>query len=192
MLSPSLRHCLAFAWRDWGVPQKASVCGAWCELMLFWIRGRNAARSRAVVTRCLSKTVQSGGLRYPGNFVTPVLCSACCDGDTVTGWLAGWLAGLYTPCGHLSTDYKEVEFMDRNSSVNHMKSFSSGLCIHDKGQPVNTVYENNHDRLCGLVVRVLGYRSAGPGSIPGTTKKKISGSGTGCTKPHEYNWGATW
>jgi hypothetical protein len=29
-----------------------------------------------------------------------------------------------------------------------------------------------HDRLCCLVVRVLGYRSGGPGSIPGTTKKK--------------------
>jgi hypothetical protein len=29
-----------------------------------------------------------------------------------------------------------------------------------------------HDRLCGLVVRVLGYRSGGPGSIPGTTRKK--------------------
>jgi hypothetical protein len=28
------------------------------------------------------------------------------------------------------------------------------------------------DLLCGLVVRVLGYRSGGPGSIPGTTKKK--------------------
>jgi hypothetical protein len=32
-----------------------------------------------------------------------------------------------------------------------------------------------NDRLCGLVVRVLGYRSGGPGSIPGTTKKKIVG-----------------
>jgi hypothetical protein len=33
------------------------------------------------------------------------------------------------------------------------------------------------DRLCGLVVRVLGYRSGGPGSIPGTTriKKKAVG-----------------
>jgi hypothetical protein len=29
-----------------------------------------------------------------------------------------------------------------------------------------------YDRLCGLVVRVLGYRSGGPGSIPGTTRKK--------------------
>jgi hypothetical protein len=27
-------------------------------------------------------------------------------------------------------------------------------------------------RLCGLVVRVLGYRSGGPGSIPGTSRKK--------------------
>jgi hypothetical protein len=29
-----------------------------------------------------------------------------------------------------------------------------------------------NDRLCGLVVRVLGYRSGGPGSIPGTNRKK--------------------
>jgi hypothetical protein len=28
------------------------------------------------------------------------------------------------------------------------------------------------DRLCGLVVRVLGYRFGGPGSIPGTSRKK--------------------
>jgi hypothetical protein len=48
------------------------------------------------------------------------------------------------------------------------------------------------DRLCGLVVRVLGYRSAGQGSIPGTTRKNSSGSGTGYTQPREYNWGATW
>jgi hypothetical protein len=34
------------------------------------------------------------------------------------------------------------------------------------------------DRLCGLVVRVLGYRFGGAGSIPGTTRKKSSGSGT--------------
>jgi hypothetical protein len=31
------------------------------------------------------------------------------------------------------------------------------------------------DRLCGLVVRVIGYRSRGPGSIPGTTRKKVVG-----------------
>jgi hypothetical protein len=27
----------------------------------------------------------------------------------------------------------------------------------------------------------------GPGSIPGTTRKKSSGSGMGCTQPREYN-----
>jgi hypothetical protein len=48
------------------------------------------------------------------------------------------------------------------------------------------------DRLWGLVVRVLGYRSGGPGSISGTTRKKSSGSGTGSTQPREYNWGAIW
>jgi hypothetical protein len=31
-----------------------------------------------------------------------------------------------------------------------------------------------YDRLCGLVVRVLGYRFGGPGSIPGTTRKKVA------------------
>jgi hypothetical protein len=27
--------------------------------------------------------------------------------------------------------------------------------------------------LCGVVIRVLGYISGGPGSIPGTTRKKV-------------------
>jgi hypothetical protein len=53
-----------------------------------------------------------------------------------------------------------------------------------------------YDRLCGLVVIVLGCRSGGPGSIPGTTrfsegkkkkKENSSGSGTGSTQPREYN-----
>jgi hypothetical protein len=51
---------------------------------------------------------------------------------------------------------------------------------------------NSGDRLCGLVARVLGIRFWGPGSIPGTTRKKSSGSGTGSTQPRECNWGATW
>jgi hypothetical protein len=50
------------------------------------------------------------------------------------------------------------------------------------------------DRLCGLVVRVLDYRCRGPGfdSRALQRKKESSGSGTGCTQPREYNWGATW
>jgi hypothetical protein len=34
---------------------------------------------------------------------------------------------------------------------------------------------NETDRLCSLVVIVLSYRSGGPGSIPGTTRKKVVG-----------------
>jgi hypothetical protein len=45
-------------------------------------------------------------------------------------------------------------------------------------------HKYEYDRLCGLVVRVLGYRSGGPGSIPGTTKNS-SRSGTGSTQPRD-------
>jgi hypothetical protein len=34
-------------------------------------------------------------------------------------------------------------------------------------------FYRNADRFCGLVVKVLGYRSGGLGSIPGTTRKKV-------------------
>jgi hypothetical protein len=51
----------------------------------------------------------------------------------------------------------------------------------------------NADRLCGLVVRVLGYRSGGPGSIPGTTRKKnVVGLERGPLSLVSTNWGATW
>jgi hypothetical protein len=43
--------------------------------------------------------------------------------------------------------------------------------------------------LCGLVVRVPGYRSRGPGSIPGATRLFLgsSGSETGSTQPRDDN-----
>jgi hypothetical protein len=45
------------------------------------------------------------------------------------------------------------------------------------------------DRLCGLVVRVPGYRFRGPGSIPGATKffLRSSRSGTESTQPRDDN-----
>jgi hypothetical protein len=50
------------------------------------------------------------------------------------------------------------------------------------------------DRLCGLVVRVSGYRFRGPGfdsaAVPDFLRSK--GSATGSTQPREDNWGATW
>jgi hypothetical protein len=59
--------------------------------------------------------------------------------------------------------------------------------IHKVTTTEGYVYIYIYDRPCGLVVRVLGYRSGGSGSIPGTTRKKNSGSGTGSTQPREYN-----
>jgi hypothetical protein len=77
------------------------------------------------------------------------------------------------------------------------------LSIPSTSFPVHCSLSSNYsilcslsDRLCGLVVRVLDYRCRGPGfdsqALQKKNKKKISGSGTGCTQPREYNWGATW
>jgi hypothetical protein len=45
------------------------------------------------------------------------------------------------------------------------------VCIYP-GDATCIVYDQfiECNRLCGLVVRVPGYRSRGPGSIPGTTR----------------------
>jgi hypothetical protein len=65
--------------------------------------------------------------------------------------------------------------------------FSTMLCFGNSGISFYPRQQQNFDRLYGLVVIVLGYRSGGPGSIPGTTRKKSSGSGTGSTQTREYN-----
>jgi hypothetical protein len=39
----------------------------------------------------------------------------------------------------------------------------------------HTFFLHIWDRLCVLVVRVLGYRSGGPGSIPAITREKVVG-----------------
>jgi hypothetical protein len=55
------------------------------------------------------------------------------------------------------------------------------MCRLDTMNHISTFMTHIYDRLCGLMVRVLGYRSGGPGSIPGTTmfseerKKKKKG-----------------
>jgi hypothetical protein len=76
--------------------------------------------------------------------------------------------------------------MRRHSNVLAVRSFRAAQCDTDHYLMVAKVRERlavnkqrSHrfhmerskcDRLCGLVVRVLGYRSGGPGSIPGTTR----------------------
>jgi hypothetical protein len=49
------------------------------------------------------------------------------------------------------------------------------IAMDDIRPPISSLVQEvvYRDRLCGLVVRVLDYRSGGPGSIPGTTRKKV-------------------
>jgi hypothetical protein len=51
----------------------------------------------------------------------------------------------------------------------------------------STYVKCNSDCLCGLVVRVLDYRSRGHGFDSRALQKKSSESGTGSTQPREYN-----
>jgi hypothetical protein len=79
-----------------------------------------------------------------------------------------------------------------NSGLFVAGDFKEHVCREMKTAPSIRKVKDKFDRLCGLVVRVLFYRSGGPGSILDTTrfsekKKKSSGSGTGSTQPREYN-----
>jgi hypothetical protein len=65
------------------------------------------------------------------------------------------------------------------------RNFAGKSCMYERY--INATGCLNTDRLSGLVDRVLGYRSGGPGSNPDTARKKSSGSGTGSTQPREYN-----
>jgi hypothetical protein len=79
--------------------------------------------------------------------------------------------------GPLSLVSTTEELFDRKvaASVKKTENTTVGICHADLVAPS-----------VGMV-RVLGYSSGGPGSIPGTTRKKSSGSGTGSTQPREYN-----
>jgi hypothetical protein len=63
--------------------------------------------------------------------------------------------------------------------------FREQCCNNDT--EVSIDHSSSSDRLCGLVVRVLGYRSGGPGSIPGTTRqKKVVGLERGRRDPSRW------
>jgi hypothetical protein len=77
-------------------------------------------------------------------------------------------------------------------------SVQKNLCLRGKKHDVNFQWRlswfrqaqySQSSRLCGLMVRVPGYRSRSPGSIPGTARFPRSSEST---QPREYNWGATW
>jgi hypothetical protein len=59
-------------------------------------------------------------------------------------------------------DYKEINALNENKLYSRTRTRDQSFVL---------VY-HVFDRLCGLVVKVLGYRSGGLGSIPGTTRKR--------------------
>jgi hypothetical protein len=76
-------------------------------------------------------------------------------------------------------------FQFRNEVKKNLGIFSFHLLV-----PIYyEVRETVNDRLCGLVVRVPGSRSRGPGSIPDTARffLRSSRSGTGSAQPREDN-----
>jgi hypothetical protein len=86
----------------------------------------------------------------------------------------------------------------QNKVLRTIGNFPKHKSIRDMHKAFNIPYVYDYiDRLCGLVVRVLGYRFGGPGfdsqelhDFPTKKKKKrktSSGSGTGFTQPREYN-----
>jgi hypothetical protein len=59
-----------------------------------------------------------------------------------------------------------------NSSATFVTTLPEYTRTESTESAINTHVQYLYDRLCGLVVRVLGYRSGGPGSITVTTRKK--------------------
>jgi hypothetical protein len=94
---------------------------------------------------------------------------------------------------HLVASSTSANYADRwtcqhNSFCSQL--LSSRLNIPDRNNSLLLLFDVTRvgsDRLCGLVVRVSGYRYRGPGFDSRGTTKKSSGSGTGSTQPCEYN-----
>jgi hypothetical protein len=109
-----------------------------------------------------------------------------------SGSLPYWYDILWTSGFH-RLDYEEYSLV--TSRVTHSSGkaerFGEIYCLCLQGlrltKPSNQInylfagclflvyYIDYFDCLCSLMVRVLGYRSGGPGSIPGTTRKKVVG-----------------
>jgi hypothetical protein len=138
--------------------------------------------------RASSLLATSGGTRISVVSLTWSTCTSCMD-NTSEPWLhvVSWVGSYITlllpssdvPMALLHPIVGRIVCLNMTIFVGNATKYAA---IH------RTLFYIQFDRLRGLVVRVHGYRSGGPGSIPGTTRKKnSSGSGTGSTQPREYN-----
>jgi hypothetical protein len=59
--------------------------------------------------------------------------------------------------------------------LNILKTVYTYIYIYFNNPILFAICSSTFYRLCSLMVRVLGYRSGGPGSIPGTSRKKVMG-----------------
>jgi uncharacterized metal-binding protein len=80
-----------------------------------------------------------------------------------------WATHVYTPTRSQNLPSKPfVQFIIRLNSYNDLGLMHPVALVFQQKSQINCLC----DRLCGLVVRVLDYRSGVPGSIPGHYKKK--------------------
>jgi hypothetical protein len=83
----------------------------------------------------------------------------------------GIFLGILTKITNTLSKY--CQSSDRDSNVRPLNYNAKAETFETTCSPDIFVFaESETHRLCGIVVRVLGYRSGGPGSIPGTTRKK--------------------
>jgi hypothetical protein len=73
--------------------------------------------------------------------------------------------------GRVPQILKQMKLMELTKLLT-CHGIANGDCDVNNSDNINHNYALTSDRLCGLVARVLGYRSGGPGSIPGTARKK--------------------
>jgi hypothetical protein len=75
-----------------------------------------------------------------------------------------------SPCKYIATDLTQRPFGLSQLAKKFKAFYNTEVPLQYSQGPYFVQKLCTSDRLCGLVVRVLGYRSRGPGSIPGTTK----------------------
>jgi hypothetical protein len=85
--------------------------------------------------------------------------------------------GIHIQTNRLVEGFRKYAFEMDSGAMIYIRSFieiGSGIqkLTWDIHRQHNDFVSLRKNRLCGLVVRILGYKSGGPGSILGTARKK--------------------